>query len=108
MRRPTTGTIIGTGQTGLPNPMSDRVCSYLIQFESSSFSGSVTIKGSAIDSAHTLIALGYKNMSTGTNATTAITGNALVLVDAAGINTVLDCDNYTSGTLAFTAIPLVG
>ncbi len=73
-----------------------------------SFSCSVTIKGSVIDSNYTLIALGYKNQATGTNATAAITGNALVLVDAAGLNVVLDCTSYTSGSLAFTAIPMVG
>jgi hypothetical protein len=88
--------------------VSDRVCSYLIHFQSASFSGSVTIKGGVIDKAYTLIALGYKDMETGDNATAAITGNALVLVDASGINVVLDCTAYTSGTLAYTAVPLVG
>lgn len=107
MRTPVSGTISSTSVVSLPNPVSDRVCSYLIHFESSSFNGSVTIKGAAIDTAFTLSALAYKNMATGLNATTAITGNALVLVDSAGINVVLDA-TVTSGSLRYVAIPLIG
>ena len=107
MRSVSTGTISATGVTSLPNPVSDRVCMYLIQFESASFSGSVTIKGAALDSNFSQIALAYKNMNTGVNATTAITGNGMVLVDAAGINVALDA-TVASGTLRFVAIPMVG
>src|SRR5688500_8926143 len=103
-----TGVIDADEEFNLPNPMADRVCSYLIQFESASFSGEVTIKGAALDSKNTLLALAYKNMSTGLNATAAITGNAAVLVDAAGLGLVLDCTAYTSGSLAYTAVPLIG
>lgn len=105
---PITGTIDAADQFNLPNPMSDRVCSYLIQFESASFSGSVTIKGAALDSKNTLIALAYKNMATGVNATAAITGNAMVLVDASGVGIALDCTSYASGSLSYTAVPLIG
>lgn len=107
-RPPVVGTISATGQTSLPCPVTDRVASYLIQFQSSSFDGSVTIKGAASDSAFTLAALAYKNMILGENSTSAITGNALVLVDASGITVVLDATTVSSGTLAFRAIPLVG
>lgn len=107
MRPKVEGEISATGQTALPNPVSDRVCSYLIHFESVSFSGSVTIKGAALDSSFTLIALAYKDMNAGTNATAAITGNGLVLVDASGVEVVLDA-TVTSGSLKFTAVPLVG
>lgn len=108
MRSPTVGSITATGQVTLANPMVDRVCSYLIQFESSSFSGSLTIKGAAVGTNYTLTALGYKDMSTGLNATAAITGNKLVLVDSAGIDVTLDVTSYTSGTLRYTAVPMIG
>jgi hypothetical protein len=108
MRTPVTGTITATGIVSLPNPMSDRVCSYLIQFESVAFNGSLTIKGAVIDQAYTGIALAYKNMNTGLNATAAITGNTLVLVDSAGINLILDVTSVVSGSLKYTAIPLIG
>lgn len=107
-RPPVTGNIDATGQFSLPNPVSDRVCSYAIQFESASFSGSVTIKGAVIDKNYTLSALAYKDMATGENATDAITGNALVLVDASGVDVVLDATTVNSGDLAYTAIALVG
>ena len=108
MRGPISGSIAAVGQTSLPNPVSDRVCSYLIHFESSAFNGSVTIKGGVIDKAYALSALGYKNMATGENATAAITGSGLVLVDASGCDITLDCTARTAGSLAFTAVPLVG
>lgn len=109
MSRPiTTGTISGTGQTTLPLPVSDRVCSYLVHFQSSSFSGSVTIKGGVADGSRTSLAVAYKDMTTGLNSTAAITGNALVLVDASGIDLTLDCTAYTSGSLGFTARPMIG
>jgi hypothetical protein len=107
MRIPLTGVIDATAVISLPNPMADRVCSYLIQFESSSFSGSVTIKGGALDSNYTILGLGYKNMVTGLNATAAITDNAMVLVDASGIGLALDA-TVVSGSLRYTAVPLIG
>lgn len=103
-----TGTISETGQTDLGLAVSDKVCSWLIQFESASFSGSVTIKGAAADSANTAIALAYKNMATGENSTSAITGNALVLVDGSGCGIQLDCTSAASGSLAYTARAMVG
>jgi hypothetical protein len=107
-RPPTSGSIAATGQTVLPNPVGDKVCSYLIHFNSAAFNGSVTIKGGVIDQAYALSALAYKDMATGLNATDAITGSGLVLVDASGCNVVLDCTARTAGSLSFTAMPLVG
>lgn len=109
MAQPTAGEIDATGATELPIPVSDRVAMYLIQFESVSFSGSVTIKGAALDTSadFTPIALAYKDMTTGVNATAAITGSALVLVDSAGIGLSLDA-TVASGSLRYKAVPLVG
>lgn len=107
MRSPTTGAITATGAIELGNPMVDRVCSYAIQFQSESFDGSVTIKGAVDGTAFTTLALAYKNFTTGVNSTAAITGNALVLVDASGIGISLDA-TVTSGTLRYSALPLIG
>lgn len=103
-----TGAIAATGQTQLGQASGRRVSSWLIQFESASFSGSVTIKSAASDTNYTAIAVGYKDMNTGTNSTSAITGNALVLVDSSGVDVQLDCTSRSAGTLNWTAIPLVG
>jgi hypothetical protein len=105
---PTSGSIAAVGQTVLPCPNTDKVCSYLIHFNSAAFSGSVTIKGGVVDQAYALSALAYKDMATGENATAAITGSAVVLVDASGVDVTLDCTARASGSLSFTAMPLVG
>lgn len=101
------GTISATGTTTLGLPMGDRVSMYAIHFSSSSFSGSVTIKGAAPGSGFAALAVAYKNMQTGLNATAAITDNALVLVDAAGIELTLDA-TVSSGSLRWVASPLMG
>ena len=106
-----TGSVGATGQFQLGEAAAGRVSSWLVQFQSASFSGSVTIKGKAsanAASAYTLSALGYKDMATSAVATAAITGNALVLVDGSGLNVILDCTSFTSGSLGFVALPLVG
>lgn len=108
MQAPRTGTINATGQYILGLPVSDRVSTWVIQFEDSSFSGSVTIKGAIADSTYTLKSLAYKDMTAGTNSTSAITGSALVLVDSSGLVMVLDCTSYTSGSLSYIARPMVG
>lgn len=108
MRPTTSGTITAATTYAIPNAATDRVTSYAIQFKSNSFVGSVTIKGGIADKAYGVLPVAYKNMVTGLNATAAITDNALVLVDAAGLDLTLDCTSYTSGSLTFTAIPLIG
>lgn len=102
-----TGTISETGTATLGLPMGDRVSMYAIHFNSASFSGSVTIKGSAPGLGFTALAVAYKNMVTGLNATAAITGNALVLVDATGIELTLDA-TVASGSLSWAATPVMG
>ena len=54
------------------------------------------------------LAVAYKDMETGLNATAAITDSGLILVDASGIDITLDCTAYTSGSLTFTARPMIG
>ena len=102
-----TGSIGATGQTALGTAAGSRVCSWLIHFDGT-FTGSVTIRGAAVDTAYGAVALGYKDMSTSAVATAAITADAVVLVDSSGIDVQLDCTSYTSGALNYTAIPLVG
>ena len=103
-----TGTISAAGETDIGPAGGSRVSSWLIQFEDASFSGSVTVKGAAQDTAYTALAIGYKDMATSAVATAAITGNALILVDSSGCSIQLDCTSYTSGDLNYTCIPLVG
>lgn len=93
--------LVGTG-------VGSRVSSIFIQFESASFSGSVTIKGRAQGTSRPLIALGYKDNETNATATAAITDSGSVLVDATGQDIVLDCTSRSAGALEFTAIPVVG
>ena len=103
------GTIDEAGQTALGSAASSRVSSWAIEFISSSFSGSVTIKAKGADSRDgTLQNKGYKNQVTEAAATAAITGTGLVLVDSSGLDIVLDCTSYTSGDLNYVATPLVG
>ena len=103
-----TGTISAAGETNLGPAAGSRVSSWLIQFDTAAFTGSVTIKAAAQDSINTALAVGYKDMETSAVATAAVTGNALVLVDSSGCDIQLDCTAYTSGDLNYTAIPLVG
>lgn len=102
-----TGTISETGSRTLPLAMGDRVSSYTIHFHSASFNGSVTIRGAAPGQGLAALPVAYKNMETGLNATAAITGNALVLVDAAGIELTLDA-TVSSGSLRWAATPMMG
>ena len=105
------GTISATGQVNLGPAALKRVSSWLIQFQASTspaWSGSITIKGAATDTANTVIALGYKGMDTSAVETAAITTNDLVLVDSSGVDVQLDCTSYTTGSMAYTAVPLLG
>lgn len=103
-----TGTIDGAGETNLGEAGSRRVSSWLIQFEDNSFSGSITVKAAAAGGSNTALAVGYKDMETSAVATSAITGNRLILVDSSGCDVQIDCTAYTSGDIAYTAIPLIG
>lgn len=107
---PKTGTISGTGQVILPPAAGSRVSSYKIQFEASTspaWNGSVTIQ-EMVGNGMSRIAIGYKDDETQAVATSAITGNRVVLVDSSGGTIVLDCTSYTAGSLEYYAVPLVG
>jgi hypothetical protein len=95
------GTVTETSDIGLPLPYGDKVCSYLIQIEVVSGSSSIALKGAAQGSNHTLLALAYKDMVTGENATAAITGDALVLVDSSGIGVTISA-TVSSGSFKYT------
>lgn len=102
-----TFTVDATGQTNLGEAVPGGVVSsWAIEFISSSFSGSVTIRAkSSFSTQTTYQAKGYKDQTTDTVATAAITGNALVLVDSTGLDVQIDCASYTSGDLIVTATP---
>lgn len=91
-----------------------RVSSLRVQFQDDGvFDGSVLLKartqrGGDDDVDRTLIALAYTDAETGDLSTAAITGDALVLVDASGLEVFADCTTVTTGSLAFTSIPLLG
>lgn len=106
--REITGAIDEVGQTVLPLPVSGKVCSWVVQFEDNSFTGSVTIKAHVADSSHPSTAVAYKDMTTGENATAAFTGSGLALVDSAGLNIILDCTAASAGSLLFSARPMIG
>ena len=85
-----------------------------VQFQDDGvFDGSVTLKaraqrGSNSDILRTVLAVPYINTETGDVSTAAITGDLLILVDASGLVLYGDCTTVTTGSLAFTSIPLLG
>jgi hypothetical protein len=104
-----------TGQTYLGSGVGARVGSLLVQFDFSSSPAanhSITIKartqrdGSAID--QPLIACAYLNKFLGDVVSTAITADALILVDAAGCDIWADVTTVTTGSVRFTSIQLAG
>lgn len=97
---------LGSGQGG-------RVGSLVVQFESNSFTGQISIVGrtqrvNEDDVDRSLLAVAYKDFQTGANATAAITGNKSVLIDASGLDVYADCTSLATGSVDFTAIPLAG
>lgn len=109
------GTIDAEGQTYLGSGVGSRVSSLKVQFESQSFTGEISIKGRAhrvegfdTESDRTLLALAYKDDSTGALATAAITGNKSILVDSSGMDVYADCTSLATNSMDFTAIPLLG
>ena len=111
-----TGTLsAATGQTLLGQGQGGRVGSLFIQFE---FSGSpaadhsITLKGrtsrdgTGIDK--TLLAVAFKDYQTGSNSTSAITANKSVLIDASAQDIYADVTTVTTGSVTWTATPLLG
>ena len=102
------GTISASGDVSLGQASGSRVSSWLVQLEADgSWSGSCQPKGAASDTANTLINLGWKDMATSAVATTAPTGDVLILLDSSCIDVVLSFTR-AAGTMTYTAIPLVG
>lgn len=103
------GTIDAAGQTDIGDAAGGSVSRWAIQFTvPSAFSGSVTIKGRVRGSGNDPVAIAYVDFADGTTKTAAITGAALLLVDASGLDVELDCTAYTSGELQYDALPLIG
>ena len=108
-----TGTIDSVTTDLLGSGQGDKVGTLVVQFEYlDSCDASITLKGrtqrdgSGIDK--TLIAVAYKSYATGANATAAIGANALVQVDATGLDIYADCTTVTTGSVSWTATPLLG
>ena len=87
---------------------------WTIGLNSASFSGSVTIKCRPTGTADTPVASPYIGLyvngavGTGAATTTAITGTSNIEVDATGMEVVVDCTSYTSGTLTMTLRHAIG
>lgn len=90
------------------------VATKVVQLTSSSFVGSVTVKGRVAGSSATPVAIEYIKrylngvVADGSKVSTAITTDSLIEVDSAGIDVVLDCTSFTSGSLAVVTKDLVG
>lgn len=108
------GSISAVTQYEIASGMGSKVSSIRVQFQDDGvFDGSVTLKaraqrGGDDDITRTLIAVAYTDAETGDVSTAAITGDKLVLVDASGLVVYGDCTTVTTGSLAFTSIPLLG
>lgn len=101
-------------ETKLPAISGGVVSRWLVELESSSFSGSLTIKGRAAGRNGVWKAVPYTalhlNASAGTGGlvTTAITDTSLIVVDASGQEIDISCSSFSSGSMAVNAIPLAG
>lgn len=111
------GTISAETQYHLGSGLGSRVSTLMIQFESQSFTGEVSILSrtqrggddSDSDVDRTLLTQYYTDEQTGDGAdTAAITGNKSIRVDASGKEIYADCTSLATGSLDFTAIPLLG
>jgi hypothetical protein len=86
----------------------------LIQLVSTSFSGSITVKARASGSAAAEVPIPYKrrnlagSVSDDTSVSAAITDSALIEINCLGLDVVLDCTAYTSGTMAVYVRPRAG
>ena len=111
-----TGTIAAaTGTTYLGSGVGSRVSSLLVQFDfsaSPAANHSITLKGrvqadgTGIDKPLTAIA--YNNRFLGDVVSTALTADAVVLVDASGLDVFADVTTVTTGSVTFSCLPLVG
>jgi hypothetical protein len=87
---------------------SGEVSTTMFHLVSSSFSGSITVKGRATGTSDTFAEIPYRALhlngavADGTEVDTAITDTSIIQVDSAGLDVALDCTSYTSGTMAVT------
>lgn len=104
----------------LGNPGGDStVGTYAIMLVSNSFSGSITVKARIREvqawqgDTITPVAWSYLSYYLNGAATsgvqaTAITGTSVILVPASGLQIVLDCTSFTSGSMTVYTAPCVG
>lgn len=104
-----------TGETFLGSGVGSRVSSLLVQFDYSAAPAanhSISLKGRAQGDGSgifmPLVGVAYKNMTLGDVVSTAITADALVLVDASGLDIVADVTTVTTGSVRYTVHQLVG
>lgn len=112
---PTFSATLGAADTlVLPAAASGVVGRWIVHVVSSSFSGSITVKGRLAGSGNTLVAIPYVgrylNGAVGSDAsgTAAITDTSLVDIDATGLEVALVCTSYTSGSMDVKAIRVEG
>jgi hypothetical protein len=108
-----TTTISSAAATSLGDSGTGRRCTKVIQLTSSSFSGTITVKGRRSGSSATPVPIPYKsryvNGAVGTEAyvTTAITNTSTIEVNASGLDIILDTTAaYTSGSMAVDYVDL--
>lgn len=102
------GTIDATTDVILGEATGGRVSSWLVHVVADgSWSGSLQPKGGATSSGFAGANLAYKNMTTGVNATAALTTTGLILIDGAGLDVVLSFTR-SAGTMQYRAVPLLG
>ena len=98
----------------LVHPNSGTVTRWLIQFNSGTFSGSVTIKGHVSGSALAAVAIPYIQLyingavGDGSQVSTAITTTSIIEVVADGMDVIFSVTSYTSGSGVLTVRPLLG
>lgn len=103
------GSITATGTVELGEASGSRVSMWLVHLtDGGSWSGTIQPMGKATGSrGMTGLNLAYKDMVTGDNATAALTGNALILLDGAGLEVELSFTR-SAGTMKYWAVPVVG
>ena len=89
---------------------SDAIVSrWAVQMVSSSFVGTVIIKGRVTGSAMAFVAIAYVDLADGsTKSASLVDTGGIYLIDASGLDVELDCTAFSSGSLTFSAIPLEG
>jgi hypothetical protein len=86
----------------------------LVHLVSSSFSGSITVKGRARGTTVAYVAIPYKkrylNGAVGDDSfvSTAITDTSIIEINGAGLDLQLDCTSYTSGSMDVHSDDMVG